>query len=180
MCPCLMWWWFWLQVYPQSTPNSAGETSSLPSTSATGLHHPKPARQLVQNSALQQQQQQQQQHSIPDHILRPVAAAYRPALPPNPFNKEKLISGHSPDSSLSSGPPQSATTVSFSTMTNATDNRMGGNNNNTTQSGKSAAEQPTPLPPRPQANPRKKCSGKSDENGATCAVLGRCHCSKRR
>ncbi|KAG0588466.1 hypothetical protein KC19_2G245000 [Ceratodon purpureus] len=146
------------QVFPQSTP-SAGETSK---PSGSGVHHPKP-HQVVHNPALQGQMQ----HNLPDHILRPVATtAFRPALPPNPFSKEKV----SPDSSLSSGPPQSATTVSFSTMTSV--DRVGNNNS---QNGKLVV-----LPPRPVTNSRKKCSGKSDENGATCAILGRCHCSKRR
>lgn len=108
-----------------------------------------------------------------EHVVRPLPSLYRPALPPNPFRKDDSSAGsgakekHSPDSSLSSGPPQSVTTVSFSTMS----------------AGKSADQQQpsSSLPPRPQAtNSRKKCSGKSDENGATCATLGRCHCSKRR
>lgn len=119
-------------------------------------------------------QQGQTQQNIPDHMLR-----YHPVLPPNPFNKydmgnhlfnkyEMGYKGQSPASSLSSGPPQSATTASYSTMS-------------ADRNSQRSLEQNSLLPPRPQAsNSRKKCSGKSDENGATCAILGRCHCTKRR
>jgi hypothetical protein len=133
-------------VFPQS--GGAGEGSS-------GVHHPKG---------------QMQHHGGGGGGGGGVATpAYRAnPLPPNPF-KEKV----SPDSSLSSGPPQSATTGSFSTMTSV--DRMGPSSNNQ-QAGKLVVT----LPPRPATNSRKKCSGKSDENGATCAILGRCHCSKRR
>lgn len=144
-------------MFPSST--SAAEAST---PSSSGVPHLKP-HQVVQTLALQGQVMQ---HNLPEHILRPVATpAYRAALSPNPF-KEKV----SPDSSLSSGPPQSATTVSFSTMTSV--DAIG---KITQNAGKLVV-----LPPRPVANSRKKCTGKSDENGATCAILGRCHCSKRR
>ncbi|XP_024395227.1 probable WRKY transcription factor 11 [Physcomitrium patens] len=158
------------KVFPQSSRSADATPAS--SDPASGVHHPKPL-QILHSSMMQQ--------SIPEHILRPVAsAAYRPtALPPNPFNKQEVgskegVSGHSPDSSLSSGPPQSTTTASFPTMS-VQDARI------TSLQNMKTAEQPSALPPRPQPpTPKKKCSGKSDENGATCAILGRCHCSKRR
>ncbi|KAG0568544.1 hypothetical protein M758_6G024400 [Ceratodon purpureus] len=154
------------QVYPQSSPSSP--STSVPSGSTHSIHHPTAKPHHLLHSS----QQGQVQHAIPEHILRPVPTAYRPALPPNPFRKDDGSSKEkiSPDSSLSSGPPQSATTVSFSTMSAERNSQQ-----------KSIEQPSSSLPPRPQAtNSRKKCSGKSDENGATCASLGRCHCSKRR
>jgi len=143
------------QVFPQGSPSSAGETSAhsmLHKSHHFGFHG-------------------YQQAGMPEHMLR-----YHPVLPPNPFNKYDLFNkyeiggykGHqSPASSLSSGPPQSATTVSFSTLS-------------ADRNSQRSLDQSL-LPPRPQAsNSRKKCSGKSDENGATCAILGRCHCTKLR
>ncbi|KAG0621640.1 hypothetical protein M758_3G036700 [Ceratodon purpureus] len=163
------------QVFPQNSLSSAGETS-IPSASTHNILHPA----AKAHHLFHPYQQGQMHHGISDHMLRPLA--YHPVLPPNPFNKYDVVNnpfnkydvgykGQSPASSLSSGPPQSATTVSFSTMSA---------DRNSQYTGRSL-EQPSPLPPRPQAsNSRKKCSGKSDENGATCAILGRCHCTKRR
>lgn len=157
------------QVFPQSSPTSAGE-ASVPSGSTHSILHPTPKAHHLLHSV----QQGPMQQSLPEHILRPLAAGYRPVLPPNLFNNKHDVSNKGPspgNSSLNSGPPESATTVSFSNMSV---DRI------SQQTGKSL-EQPSPLPPRPQAsNSRKRCSGKSDENGATCAILGRCHCSKRR
>lgn len=148
-----------------------GQVSASPHSPHSVIHPTAKPHHLLQSA----QQQQQGGGIVPssEHVVRPLPSLYRPALPPNPFRKDDSSAGsgakekHSPDSSLSSGPPQSVTTVSFSTMS----------------AGKSADQQQpsSSLPPRPQAtNSRKKCSGKSDENGATCATLGRCHCSKRR
>lgn len=144
------------------------QVSASPHSPHSVIHPTAKPHHLLQSA---QQQQQQQQGGVPEHVVRPLPSLYRPALPPKPFRMDDSGAGgakekHSPDSSLSSGPPQSVTTVSFSTMS----------------AGKSADQQPSSsLPPRPQpTNSRKKCSGKSDENGATCATLGRCHCSKRR
>lgn len=147
------------------------QVSASPHSPHSVIHPTAKPHHLLQSA----QQQQQGGGIVPssEHVVRPLPSLYRPALPPNPFRKDDSSAGsgakekHSPDSSLSSGPPQSVTTVSFSTMS----------------AGKSADQQQpsSSLPPRPQAtNSRKKCSGKSDENGATCATLGRCHCSKRR
>lgn len=148
------------QVFPQSSPSS-------PSTSTHSILQPtaKP-HHLLQNS-----QHGHSQHGIADHILRPLATPFRAAPPLVSFRKDDGSSKEkiSPDSSLSSGPPQSATTVSFSTMSADRNSHQ-----------KSIEQPASSLPPRPQGtNSRKKCSGKSDENGATCASLGRCHCSKR-
>lgn len=132
------------QVFPQSLLSS-------PSTSTHSILHP-----TVKPHHLQIQ------HGISD---------YWSALPPNPFRKDDGSSKEkiSPESSLSSGPPQSATTVSFSTMSADRNSQL-----------KSLDQPASSLPPRPQGTiSPKKCSGKSDENGATCATLGRCHCSKR-
>jgi hypothetical protein len=160
-------------VFPQNSPSSAGEASVPSGSTHNTLLHPTAKAHLLFHGY-----QQGQMHQ--EHMLRPLA--FHPVLPPNPFNKYDVVNnpfnkydvgykGQSPASSLSSGPPQSATTVSFSNMSA---------DRNTQYSGRSL-EQPSPLPPRPQAsNSRKKCSGKSDENGATCAILGRCHCTKRR
>lgn len=151
------------QVFPQSPPSS-----SSPSTSTHSILHPTAKPYHLLHSS----QQGQIQHGIPDHVLRPLVTAYRPALPPNPFRKDGGSSKEkiSPDSSLGSGPPQSAMTVSFSTMSADRNSQQ-----------KSIEQPSSSLPPRPQGtSSRKKCSGKSDENGATCATLGRCHCSKRR
>ena len=164
------------QVFPQNSLSSAGETSA-PSASTHIILHPTAKAHHLFHSF----QQGQMHQGIPEHMLRPLG--YHPVqLPPNPFSKydvgnnpfnkyEVGYKGQSPASSMSSGPPQSATTVSFSNMSA---------DRNSQYTGRSL-EQPSPLPPRPQAsNSRKKCSGKSDENGATCAILGRCHCTKRR
>lgn len=156
-------------MFPPSSPASTAE-ASVPSGSTHSVLHPTAKVHHLLHSA---QQGQQTQQGLPEHILRPLAAAYRPVLPPNPFNKlDVSYKGPSPgNSSLSSGPLESATTVSFSNI--SVDRKS-------QQTGKSS-DHPSLLPPRPQAsNSRKKCSGKSDENGATCAILGRCHCSKRR
>lgn len=164
-----------MQVFPQTSPPLAGETS-IPSGSTHNLLHPS----AKAHHLFQSYQQLQMHHGIAEHLLRPLA--YHPVLPPNPFNKYDVVNnpfnkydvgykGQSPASSLSSGPPQSATTASFSNMSADRNSQYTGR----------LLEQPSPLPPRPQAsNSRKKCSGKSDENGATCAILGRCHCTKRR
>lgn len=157
------------QVFPVSS-TSAGETSS-PTEHAMGVHHPNP-HQILHSSMMQQ--------DLSEHMQRLATASYRSAAPRSKsFSKQETGSketggGNSPDSSLSSGPPQSATTMPFSTMS-VHDARAAGQQN------VKSVEPPSALPPRPQpSNPRKKCSGKSDKNGATCAILGRCHCSKRR
>jgi hypothetical protein len=78
-------------------------------------------------------------------------------------------SSHSLDNSLSSGPLLSSTTKSFSAVS------MEGS----IQNEKAEQSSLPPLAPRAPGS-KKKCSGKADANGGTCASLGRCHCSKRR
>jgi hypothetical protein len=78
-------------------------------------------------------------------------------------------SSHSLDNSLSSGPLLSSTTKSFSAAS------MEGS----IQNEKAEQSSLPPLAPRAPGS-KKKCSGKADANGGTCASLGRCHCSKRR
>lgn len=170
------------QVFPtQSSPPSGAESSGHGHDSSNGngngthalLHHNQHfqeprhfhvVQQSIQEHLLRQQQQQQQQ----------TPSVFFPNFPPNPFNKHEVggiveRSSHSLDNSLSSGPLLSSTTKSFSAVS------MEGS----IQNEKAEQSSLPPLAPR-VPGPKKKCSGKVDANGGTCASLGRCHCSKRR